>query len=63
LKTVESRASDEGGTGAERVPWILPGWSPTTITAKESQINAGLYGPSQTMGMTTAGAWPKEEAD
>jgi hypothetical protein len=30
----------------------MPGWSPTAITAKESQMNAGLYGPSQTMGMT-----------
>jgi hypothetical protein len=30
----------------------MPGWSPTTITAKESQMNAGLYGPSRTMGMT-----------
>jgi hypothetical protein len=31
---------------------MLLGWSPTGITAKESQLNAGLYGPSQTMGMT-----------
>lgn len=33
--------------------WIegqFPGWSPTTITAKESQVSAGLYGPSQTLG-------------
>ena len=30
---------------------MLPGWSPSTITAKESQLNAGLYGPSQTLGM------------
>ena len=28
---------------------MLPGWSPSTITAKESKINAGLYGPSLTM--------------
>lgn len=26
----------------------MPGWSPSGITAKESQINAGLYGSSQT---------------
>lgn len=31
---------------------MLPGWSTTTITAKESKIIAGLYGPSQTAGMT-----------
>jgi hypothetical protein len=31
---------------------MLPGWSQPTITAKESKINAGLYGPSQTAGMT-----------
>lgn len=33
--------------------WIegpFPGWSPSAITAKESQLNAGLYGPSETMG-------------
>ena len=30
---------------------MLPGWSPATITAKESKINAGLLGPSQTLGM------------
>lgn len=32
---------------------LFPGWSPSTITAKESQLNAGLYGPSRTMGLTT----------
>jgi hypothetical protein len=30
----------------------MPCWSPTSITAKESQAYAGLYGPSQTMSMT-----------
>jgi hypothetical protein len=45
----------------------LPGWSPTAITAKESQIAAGLYGPSQTMGMANRERRrrrrPKEKAD
>jgi hypothetical protein len=30
---------------------MLPGWSPTGITAKDSKAIAGLYGPSQTSGM------------
>lgn len=28
---------------------MVPGWSPATITAKESKMNAGLYGPSRTL--------------
>ena len=40
------------GPGPTVPDGMLPGWSPTTITAKESQICAGLYGPSQTKGMT-----------
>ena len=45
------------GLGPTIPDGILPGWSPTTITAKESQMNAGLYGPSQTRGM---GEWLKQ---
>lgn len=33
------------------VDGLFPGWSPSAITAKESQINAGLSGPSRTMGL------------
>jgi hypothetical protein len=40
------------GPGPTIPDGMLPGWSPTTITAKESELNAGLYGPSQTMGFT-----------
>jgi hypothetical protein len=29
---------------------LFPGWSSSTITAKDSQINAGVRGPSRTMG-------------
>jgi hypothetical protein len=32
---------------------MLPGWSGTAITAKESQINAGLCRPSQTIGLAS----------
>jgi hypothetical protein len=49
-----SLAGFEPGEPLERpsVAGMMPGWSPTTITAKDSQVNAGLYGPSQTKGLT-----------
>ena len=40
------------GPGPTIPDGILPGWSAATITAKESRISAGLYGPSQTAGFT-----------
>ena len=42
------------GPGPTIPDGMLPGWSPATITAKESKIIAGLSGPSQTLGM---GEW------
>ena len=30
----------------------FPGWSPSALRAKDSQINAGLNGSSRTMGLT-----------
>ncbi len=42
------------GPGPTIPDGMLLGWSPSSITAKESQICAGLYGPSQTLGM---GEW------
>lgn len=40
------------GPGPSSPVGQFPGWSPSAITAKESKISAGLYGASQTEGLT-----------